>query len=878
MDAITGDNSGGRRIADLRMELQNTSLTSFFSSADQLGTLVSASVQQIVARTRAAYSLYIQHMQHFAGAQSEEDAMGRYVPLPLQDTRAERAASGSSLKVDTWERLVSYPATVMLVADSGGRKTTSILHECQRLATYAQAIPTEPFPVYVSLTAFTGTKLTELLFRAADLNRIAARELLTLWRERQRPFGLFLDCADEVPDSQVLLSIIREMLSTGAGDFHSVVVACRPGPAQVLLRMEIESLHEIFILPLEDTHLDDFIDRYHAGELRGSLAGPVREVLRRPHLVAALCQAAQAAELREIPNTASAIFQLYVEQVLRSGANQYNAEYVQRPALMLLAHLVVTSETSELICDDSLFDSLATCLTRIHHRYRRRRQIMPADWTAEGLIDGLIDSSVLERVPGSPNAIRFTQAVYRDYFIAMFLCSQGPQQSLVRDLLQGPNRDGWYQALSIVLETDRNPGGYFEGAPDPALSLVAQLWIEHAPTGAIAPSPLREKFARAEHELETEAIETAQSVLHRPRRDSRQRYKLALALSGGPITNIDPLLDLAEDEHPIVRGAAQYALLRWGESHNQLIVVRDKGKLIFVISGGGVARIGPYTIVDLALPAAVNVVMTVGDRDIDPFACSGFFRFLYTPPELFAATFFEDKATVDWLSLLVEAKKIAHWSAQIADRARERRCGIFADLESRAVNFSAFGRLLAQDLGIPWTAGDRICNANLPMEAMGRQYNRLRAFFSRSNQQQMLLAARSENDEGIRVVQTVKGVKKASLCGVEIESITIKEVDPRQVNYAFVSLVQHVKALQDSDLRGLAVRSLRSVSGSVPLVMRVKSVITVERSESSSISSYKVDAFEGLAYPWKADIVIDVKRSKDTTIEGVVSKSKSVAS
>jgi hypothetical protein len=878
MDAITGENDHGRRIADLRAHLQATSISSFFAVTEQLAGLVGAAMQQIAARSRVAYQLYIDHMERFAGARSEDEALARYLPLRLQDTKAEPTGQGSSLALGTLEGLVEYPAVVMLVGDPGSGKTTSVLHEAQRLAKYSQATPAAPFPVFVPLGTFRGSSLLDLLSHAARCNSMAPREVLALWREQQRPLGLLLDGADDAPDRLALAAVITELLSGGAGVFHSVAVTCKPGAAQQLLRERTPGLHELLILPLDDMQLDEFLGRYGAGELRALLSPRLRETLRRPDVVAALSQATRHSKPTQIPDSPGQIYRLYVNQILEMTNAHYDAAYVKRPVLTLLAHLAVESGQAELICDDRLYDTIAATLSRINRRYRRRRQLMPSDWTAEGVVNELVATSVLERVPDAPGTIRFTKQVYRDYFLATFLAENGPNSAFLRDLLGGPNPGEGYQPLSILLGIAPNAADYFDSVPANAVPLVAQLWIEHASDNAVAPGPLRESFEHALCDLgpTIEAPEVLPLARHL---HPHERYAYLLDLAARrPIPAIEPLIDLSQDDNPVVRAAAQYALLRWGEcgGRNELVVNRRQDRLTLVVSGGGLARIGPYTLVNLAHPAAAHVVMNLGDDTLDPFDCPTVFRFLHTPPDLFAAMFFEERRAVDWLNLLVELRKIAYVMAQIVSEARGRLGDVLSELDARAKNFAAFGQCIARDLKIPWTPIYPPVEMAVSTERVEQNYSRLRQFFSRGNQERALLAARSDKDADIQAVQNAETVE-GRVFGLSIGWIEIEgDNDRKPVQYAFLSVVQNVKFLREGKLNGIVVKSLQSRSANLPLVLRVNSVINVDRAQCASIRGYRINAFDGPAYPWKAEIVINVKRCSGTTIQGAVVKEAAV--
>jgi hypothetical protein len=820
-------------------------------------------------------------MRRFAGVLSEDDALARYLPLRLQDTRVEKSEQGGNLSIGIWKDRIRYPAALIVVGDAGSGKTTSLLYEAQNLARAAVAAPAAPSPLYTSLSTFNGSRVSDLLSHVAVSNHLSPGELRALWRERQRPLGLFLDGADEMSDRQALGAIAAELLAQGAGTFHSLVITCRPGATQKALRERVPDLHEMLLLALDDAQIDRFLDCYGAGQLRPLLDKRLREIVQRPDVLSALSQAAQTSQLQNIPRNAGQIYQLYVEQLLQSAAGAYDATFVKSPILTLLAHRLAVRGETALVCNDDLYEEIAAELSQIQTRYHRRRQLMPHDWSAEGLIKELLTTSVLERVPESAESIHFTKRFYRDYFLAASLTNR---RLLLEQLLTGPNPDEWYQTLSILLGIAPDPAAFFDQIPHTAIPFLAQLWFEHGPAGAAAPEPFQALYRRVLHDLETELNSEAQTppeLLHST--TPRDRYKEVLHLAPEVPRAVSALLDFAEDDHPVVRAAAEYALLHWGEDddpgENQLIINKRHRRLTCIVSGGGTAQIGPYTLLSLPRPAAARVTVNISENDMDPFDAPAVFHFLHNPPDLVAASFFEKQREISWLELLIKLRQIALVSTQTARRAQSRPklTALSTELGARAANVAAFGKLLAQDLNIPWGPIDLPEGVSIVPELPEQSYARLRRLFCRSNQERALLLAQSEKDTNFQVTQNID-TSHGSVWAIQVDSLQIDTRDDEHLEqYMYVSFVQNISLLQKSLSTGFHLYFQQNDSAMLPLVLRINGVINIKDSQASLIRGFRIDRFEGQAYGWKADIVVNIRRSSQSVIEGIVAEEPEVA-
>jgi hypothetical protein len=630
LDALGGED-GGRRIAALREDLKKEHTDSFFQSAEELARKVSIAVQQALGRMPAeAMQIdweeprrrFVDHMRLFAGARSGENAFRRYVSLPLQATRLEQ---GDQLPVGVWEDLVTYPGRVLLNGEAGSGKTTLLLREAERLARIAREVHGTPLPISLSLRTFAGGDADTLLETAAEVNRMDYRVLRTLWFQPRRPICLLIDGVDETAYREQIIEAIAELArvfvpaphtSTGTAppEERSLVVACRPGP----LRERIAALPvpwlEFLLMPLRNADLGAMLTHFDAASLLPFLDERLREIVRRPDLLSALAQSARDRPIELLPRNAAEVLDIYFRYIFTKVGGKYDYDRIKRPILARLAYTMARTGQAEVACDDTLYEWTASALEEPYSRYHRQRRIMPYDWTSQELYDELLRSPVVETTAAHGTVLTFTKAVYRDYFTAVHLATVGAASQDARDLIsQLGGRGEQLQPLGFLLAMAPDAATLFDDLPASAVSEAAQVWLEDGPGDVPAPQSIRNAYRKRCDTVRTELFDASEPAADEERwsrsrdLDPRARFGVVSAMaSEGPLPAL-ALLEAADDDHPLVRAIAEYALVHAGDPCSSLSIAFEKKKHFRWHSyGGGTARIGPMRLLRVPVPMAVD--------------------------------------------------------------------------------------------------------------------------------------------------------------------------------------------------------------------------------------------------------------------------------
>ena len=882
IDAITGDGEKGQRIAQLRTELGAERLVSFFKTPDELARLVSIAVQLHMDRTLSEFANFAEHMRRFAGATSEVNAFQRYTQLYLQIIHHRSVGDGrgqDEVRVGIWQEVITYPMSLLLVGEPGSGKTTTLIYEVQRLAREAQAHTNAALPIYLKLGGFVVKDAQDLLRRAAQSIGLSPADLQEFWVRKQRPIYLFIDGAEEVGSVERLVEVVRSLVQKEATAFHSLVISCRAGSPFLERAASDLSLPTALMLSLGDRQIDEFLERYEAKALKQELSPRLRETVNKPDLLSALAQAAPEMLAEDLPQNTGGIYQLLIERLFQRDASDYDYDRVKKPVLAGLAYQLVTSNKQAFACNDSLYDRIADDLDTIQSRYHRRRHFMPYDWTAEGLLDELIASSVIEEVPEHPGELAFGQRLYRDFFAAAYL---GQNASNAAELAQTVAQDlySWTEPLAILLGLD--PAAAMSILDRPTLAVqptVGQLWLENRPEGVAAPSSM------VQHSDGLAVRAAADRVVHR-RLTGDARHRLLViepALQLGPAA-FGLLLNLAQDEHSLVRGVAHYALLHAGETLDPnatddplplLLNVSPLGGIAYHSWGAGHAQIGSLDLLHIPVPADVVVTATVGVVDFDPFEAPSDFRFLHVPPGHLAARFFDVKQQVDWIALLSRFRRIAGLAEDLARRAEslEPLKALLPELRARATSYEQIGFLLARDLGMPWPSVD-LGGASRTDELTEAAYLQLRKLYSRVNQlrtfQLLRLATASTK---VAVDQSVGEVDGGTVVGIKVGQLRSREEDAEQkassepVRLEFNQSVR--EAGDASTLVGMSVERMAGAAGLLPLAGCIEGNISVKKLSKACLDGLSIERLTGRSLGWRIDVTISVGEAVDSRIGGV---------
>lgn len=905
MDAQTSDGDMGRKIVSFRKKLKTDKTVSFFSNPDQLAQLASVAVQKEMGQAANAVPLrldiargrVILHMRRFGGARSEESAMKRYLPLrlrvanPLMPDATSRSTSTMnlskypSLPSGGWKDLVTYPTLSLLVGDTGSGKTTTLLNESMRLFKAAMTDDSLPIPLYVSLAHFEGGDASTLLEMAASENGIQPDQLQSLWHERQRQIVILIDALDEVRYVPPLTGAIQSLCEGAVPDFHSVIVACRPGHVYQSLREAIPSLREFLLLPLSDSEINGFLDNYDASALATWLDARLREVIQKPDLLSGFAQSAKALPANQIPRNAGGIYQLYIEHLFKVKGEQYDYELVKSPVLAFLAYEMLRTAQTELLCDDAFYDRIADWIEPIAQRYQRRRRILPQDWSAEGLFDETLKHLVLEEVVAPTRKLGFSKQYFRDYFAAVYLTMKGVNSPEAQELISSIGLERLMQMLIIWMGITPQAVSLFETLPPATLQLGTQLWFENRPVGIAAPGFILKNYRQHLAELESiagsKSEDLATTAEPRPsmeREEPRRRLeRVCVGAKAGP-AGVQVLVDSLFDDHPLVRGAAQYALLHLGEfilesePFQPVAPLLEIGNRVlrFTCYGGGRVEIGPLLLLQVPFPASTFVTVDINELDFDPFETPSRLDFHATPPSLFAARLFQARKKPDWLELAAHCYWIARHSANLirALGSPSSLADFLSQVQQRAARFASLAQLLFSDLAIPWQHIDLEVPASVFDEEKAN-YDHLRRLYSRDYQSRAREALGRDGSGGLEINQTINLLTGKAIA-LRARNVNIGRDDDPGDQTRSVEFNQTVRSIEQGVLIGMEIADISGASQQLPTLITTRGTTKINEVSGGAIFGLRIARIRGGPFGWGAEMSIQVGHFTKSSVSGVI--------
>jgi len=896
LDAIGGSDHGSR-IAALRAELMASHVTGFFEDAQELARLASVAVQQALAGGpapairfdwSAPRERFIAHMRNFNGARSEKAALRRYAGLRLQGTRPD--AKGQ-LPVGSWQELVAHPVRALLVGEAGTGKTTLLLREVAEMSASARDIAEAPLPIHFPLRYFKGGDGDTLLEAAAAFNGMEPGSVRSLWQAPSRPVCLVLDGLDETPYAEDVLDAIAELVQaldlpqpsvdgTARQDPRSLIVACVPGSLHERVSGLRTGWSEFLTMPLGDSDIDAMLARFDASALQPILDEGLRETIRRPDLLAALAQSARDLPAENLPRSAAQIHDIHIRHTFARLGGDYDDDRIKRPLLAELAYRLAQSRQHAIAYDDALLDWTARVLGHLHDRYVRRRLVMPPDWTADACYRELLRSPFLAIGTDPIPMLGFTKPLYRDYFLAEHLARLGIGSQPALDLAAslGPRAEQ-LQPLGFLLGLAGEAAAVlFEQLPRAALPAATQIWLEGRPARAPAPTCLSEAFERRAETLRSELATLEETPLDDELpwslvadKQVRERFKFASGLASTTPLPVRALLDAAMDTNPLVRAVADHALIHAGDPNARLSMALDEGRFAWVSCGAGTARIGPLRLLDVPVPMAIDLAISIRRIDFDPFEADAEFRFLPMTPALFAAGLFAGDAGVDWIELLARCRQVSAVSASLARGASSRPslASLAQRLAARARSFAEIGTLLADDLGLDWRGGGQLPEPTPAHPASEPAYRDLRRLFSRANQARTLRSDRVAEDNVIQATASIERLEGESI-GLHIDRIE-GQFELGSPRLLFIHDARSVERVDPgARLRSFEIDRACGFSASLPTSMHFNSSMSISRMALADVGVLVVKRLESAACPWRIRISLSIERFVDSRLSGVV--------
>src|SRR3712207_2551025 len=129
-------------------------------------------------------------------------------------------------------------------------------------------------------------------------------------------------------------------------------------------------------------------------------------LVRNPFMLWALAQSWAALPEGELPTNTGELYLAFIEDYIFSRREpekdppptRYDFAMVKRYVLAQLAYQMTSEAETRIVRDNALEDTLLDWLEAIEQTNRRRRVVMPTDWTVDDFLSETVLNGVLRRV------------------------------------------------------------------------------------------------------------------------------------------------------------------------------------------------------------------------------------------------------------------------------------------------------------------------------------------------------------------------------------------------------------------------------------------------------------------------------------------------
>ena len=868
MDSQTRDNDSGRRVSLLREELAGERLCGDFGSAEELARKVAAAVQLHLAGRDAEppptldpelpWRRFVAHMRTYAGAMSDRQADVRYVELALQQERHDERGY-SQVRVGPLNTLVAYPENYVLFGPHGSGKTTLLLREAHRLAARGIGLP-----AYVSLAGFGGGDGDTVLELAAEQNRLHGRPLFRSWRQGGDRVCLLVDDVDDQQgELPAVAAALGDLHRTKATDNNIVVAA--PSHAAADCLASALPVQRLLVLPLSLDAITAFLDGYGRDDLRDAVrswsgAGPpLLTMLSQPDLLAAWAQAPRDSKI-DRPSLAR-ILRTQLRRLLAGAGQTFDHDRVLTPALGLLAYCMLSSSQPALAMDDDLLEKLSDLLDDIYQRYHRRRNVMPDDWSAEMLVRTAAQSPVVDlgRQSDGEGYVTFSRARFADWYAAWYVGQLARTGAGVTSAIAKLADAGAEGALTQLVDADAAGAKYADAIAAVDRQMAERVWLIGSGRRQ-APSSLQEQFDRlASDQYEEWAARDRHHDLNSLVGTADPRRKLQVV---DPRLSPETLLDLAEDTHPFVRGAAEYVLLHSAEDGpmSPLSFEEEQRELAFRCHGAGQATIAGMRLLSVPADSVIRLRVSVGRLETDPFdSPDNILRFLPLPAAAVAAELLSDSEGQDWLlsaATLYVAARLSHEHAMLAAQ-RSQLADLAQRLSHRTVDLAGLAATIGEDLGLRLRDLPPVPDAAIG--AAADAYNRLRHSFD----PQARKSAIKEPSGNLDVRTAIGDISGSNVVSVDADNMTVESryADGYYVDdLAHINLRTSADRIESGSVRSLVVDTLHGSAAPLPIRLQVKARLSANILVNGCVGGVIVNRIAN-AYPnWEVNCRISIDR------------------
>ena len=654
----------------------------------------------------SAKRLFLSYLRRYAGANGNEiEVEKRYVPLQLQATTYKNTQQSMDSKdegvrtIGYWEKLIEFPSNILLIGDAGVGKTTQMLFgarllefEKNRETEFAQKVPV---PLILLLRSYSGDSPTQLIEALASSSGLDIPVVDGLMREHRYPVCIFLDGADEISADGVRLLLSHLERWIGINDEarkHSLIISSRPMASVNAINDSNIPFDSYELLPMDPEHTLKMLKQYDLAQLENLISSDINlvSVFQKPDLISALSQSSRNNVVTKLPENMGQIYQLYIKSLAKNIHSNYDFLHVLQPVLSFIAITMLEQQSNRLRIDAQFSAKLIDFVTKQITQNRRKRQIAPPDWNLMSLLQDLGESLFIEvRLDKTAlEIIEFARQGYRDYFAAIYMCSDEKNNHIRIEKALQKDRNRWVQAIFMMAGMSTKSDYLLSAFYDQSIDDAIDAWMLNNPRGFKSPKIVFDRCQDEMDRLSTSQLYSFSEPYSRnlivkllSDEDPRVRFEATRAATQWGLNGVEPLLDAFQDKNDLVKAVAAYAITHLGETlidekgeENPLPPLMNISNSSFHISsfgGGGVTGdIGPIlfapTQQELRLQQ-FEIDLSIMKIDFDPFEESCSFNISLINPAWYSINhLFSDKknndTNINWIRLLAQLNWIIELS------------------------------------------------------------------------------------------------------------------------------------------------------------------------------------------------------------------------
>jgi HEAT repeat protein len=381
--------------------------------------------------------LFLDHMLRSEGLHTEQ-LSERYIELFVKETPSvvgKKKSEEDQTDEAPWEGplspFIDKPGVKCLVMGEGGTgKTTTLLKIAADFAKRAHHDLTAKIPVYVKLNLFNAkvNAFNELIEKISSYTKLNEHETKEFIINSPRPILFLLDGFNEVAQEfqQTCVLALQELIQRGS-ESNSYIITSRPTDVANKLAAQIPGVKILEIELLTDSQVQEFLTERGVAEVFDQMNERLKGLSRNPFLLWALTQSCTEFPVGQMPKNIGQLYKAFIddyifkkrERLKEVSTTRYNYEHVKKPVLAELAYYMTNQGSTHFSCDD-ISENLLDWLETEIEKSKRRKKVVPIDWTTDEFIEEVIENGLFRRIG---DYLEFMHQSVQEYFTAMKMVS-----------------------------------------------------------------------------------------------------------------------------------------------------------------------------------------------------------------------------------------------------------------------------------------------------------------------------------------------------------------------------------------------------------------------------------------------------------------------